>query len=174
MPATAPRWLREVVPWLQTSDLGCHFTALIATLLHLETAFKFDDGNGARLPRGARPDPITSWINKGRVSKTKNIPPVTNVAKYAESFLSWWDELQPEWRTHSGEGRWAFGGDVPYGKSDEWGDLDVPGQNGCLSLVAGLYIWGVCANQPREVREQWEYAVLDITWMLEGLALSMN
>ncbi|KAJ7156611.1 hypothetical protein C8R43DRAFT_883906, partial [Mycena crocata] len=119
------------------------------------------------LPLADRPPPVTKWINNGRVSKTKNIPAVPSVAKYAEGFFLWWDGL-PKWRTRTDDGRWAFGGDVAYGA---W---MYPGQNGCLSVVAGLFIWGVCENQTPALKEEWEYAVLDVTWMLEGLALSMK
>ncbi|KAJ7159880.1 hypothetical protein C8R43DRAFT_881611 [Mycena crocata] len=174
VPENAPNWLREVVHWLLERDLGCHFTALVAALVQLETAFKFDDGNEARLPVGSRPTPVTNWISRGRVSKTQKIPQVANVAKYAEQFMLWWDELQPEWRKRKKDGGWEFGGDVAYGKPDEWGELDVPGQNGCLSVVAGLYIWGTCDNQSADVTARWELAVLDVTWMLEGLTQSMT
>ncbi|KAJ7150034.1 hypothetical protein C8R43DRAFT_887448, partial [Mycena crocata] len=172
-PDKAPAWLQDVVPWLLVKDLGCHFTALVAALVQLETAFKFDDGNGARIPETHRPDALNTWISHGRVSKTKKIPTILSVPKYADQYSLWWDSLQLTWQKRNKNGQWAFGGEVAYGNAAEWGKLDIPGQNGCLSVVSGLYIWGVC-EQPANVREKWDAAVLDATWMLGGLALSME
>ncbi|KAJ7839310.1 hypothetical protein B0H13DRAFT_2366911 [Mycena leptocephala] len=72
------------------------------------------------------------------------------------------------------EGNWLAGGDATYGEDDAWGRLDNPGPNGCLSIVAGLYFWGVHKPQTDDGREQWARAVQDVGWMLEGLAESMK
>ncbi|KAJ7169172.1 hypothetical protein C8R43DRAFT_844169, partial [Mycena crocata] len=142
VPEKAPQWLVDVVPWLLEHELGCHFTSLVVSLVRLETAFAFDDGNGARVPNQHRPDEVTKWISGGRLSKTRKIPHIKNLEKYAKAFFMWWDSLQPKWRSRGRDNEWKFGGDVEYGPADAWGELDVPGQNGCLTLVAALYIWG--------------------------------
>jgi hypothetical protein len=59
-----------------------------------------------------------------------------------------------------------------YGKAGrEWGPLYQWGVNGTLSIVASLYFWGrgVVDGEDALLRE-WEAAVVDVTWMLEGMA----
>jgi hypothetical protein len=126
------------------------------------------------LPTDFRPEPVNKWIKGGRTTKTTKIPPVKNVTKYSEKWYQWWDHLQPDWRVRDREGNWLTGGDTTYGGDNEWGALDKPGPNGCLSVVAGLYIWGVCQDQPDAVKQRWATAVQDVAWMLEGLAESMK
>ncbi|KAJ7711718.1 hypothetical protein B0H16DRAFT_1343518 [Mycena metata] len=173
--ADTPSWLSGSVQQFQAQDLGCHFTALLGALVTLETTFGFDKAIQSSLPRGTkRPQQIQKWISRGR-SKVKKVPAIDDLAAYAKEWTAWWDALQPEWRKRDHRsGQWAMGGDVEYGPDDKWGDLDAPGPNGCLSLVAGLYFWGVCEDQSEEVKTRWTTAVLDVTWMLEGLTRSMD
>ncbi|KAJ7829903.1 hypothetical protein B0H13DRAFT_1655420, partial [Mycena leptocephala] len=154
--------------------LGCHFTSILAALVRLETSFGFDEETYSAVPADHRPKPITTWIKGGRTTKTKKIPAISNVARYADQWYQWWDFLQPDWRRRDRGGNWASGGDAIYGGDNEWGLLDKPGPNGCLSVVAGLYFWGVCKGQPDIVKERWIWAVQDVAWMLEGLAESMK
>ncbi|KAJ7638043.1 hypothetical protein DFH06DRAFT_922956, partial [Mycena polygramma] len=86
-------------------------------------------------------------------------PAVTNVAAYAEEWYGWWGFMQPKWRRRTTDGKWKNGGETQYGGNEEWGVLDRPGPNGCLSVVASLYFWGVCADQPADVRQRWLEAV---------------
>jgi hypothetical protein len=44
------------------------------------------------------------------------------------------------------------------------------GVNGILSLVASLYFWGCAVYEQVELRTQWEQAISDVVWMLEGMA----
>ncbi|KAJ7826750.1 hypothetical protein B0H13DRAFT_1918020 [Mycena leptocephala] len=151
VPDDAPKWLHDCVELLLAQDLGGHFRALVATLIRLETAFGF---NGGR-------------------AKTKKIPAIKNIQKYADEWGKWWGRLQPAWRERDRDGRWRTGGDTLYGPANEWDALDCPGVNGCLSLVASLYFWGACTDQLPLIKERWDSAVQDVTWMLEGLAVSM-
>ncbi|KAJ7846664.1 hypothetical protein B0H13DRAFT_1646557 [Mycena leptocephala] len=173
LPPDAPRWLQGSIQQLQTQDLGCHFTALLAALVTLETKFGFDDEIAGTLPNDHRPSQIKTWIQGGR-SRTKRLPPIRDLEAYIKEWRAWWDFLQPQWRTRDRNGEWAYGGDVQYGQDDEWGHLDALGPNGCLSVVAALYFWGVDAGQTTETKVRWINAVLDVTWVLEGLANSMK
>jgi hypothetical protein len=75
--------------------------------------------------------------------------------------------LQPEWRVRGSDGKWAI--QESYG---EWEDaLLVWGNNGHLTLVASLYFWGLAALKSTTLRSSWEAAVIDVTWILEGIAL---
>jgi hypothetical protein len=49
--------------------------------------------------------------------------------------------------------------------------LLVWGKNGHLTLVASLYFWGCAVLGSRTLHLDWEAAVLDVTWILEGIAL---
>ncbi|KAJ7895676.1 hypothetical protein B0H13DRAFT_2338752 [Mycena leptocephala] len=172
VPDDAPKWLHDCVELLLAQDLGGHFRALVATLIRLETAFGFDVKNDATLSAEGRPVQVHNWIKGGR-AKTKKIPAIKNIQKYADEWGKWWDRLQPAWRERDRDGRWRTGGDTSYGPANEWDALDCPGVNGCLSLVASLYFWGACTDQPPLIKERWDSAVQDVTWMLEGLAVSM-
>ncbi|KAJ7020768.1 hypothetical protein C8F04DRAFT_907597, partial [Mycena alexandri] len=89
-----------------------------------------------------RPQAVSKWIGVGR-TRTNKIPDVADTARYGDEWYAWWDSLQPKWRTRDRTGNWKMGGDTEYGGDEEWGYLDRPGPNGCLSVVAGLYFWGV-------------------------------
>ncbi|KAJ7768830.1 hypothetical protein B0H16DRAFT_1307572, partial [Mycena metata] len=172
MSADAPKWLRENVDWMASVDLGCHFTALLAAFVRAETAFGFDDTTYGKLAVDHRPEEVNKWIKWGRAGRSANIPTIKNVRKFAQDWGQWWEFLQPEWRERQ-EGNWLAGGDAAYGRDDAWGLLDTPGPNGCLSLIAGLFMWGA-AQQDDALKGQWMAAVQDVSWMMEGLAESMN
>ncbi|KAJ7819318.1 hypothetical protein B0H13DRAFT_1661437 [Mycena leptocephala] len=173
VPGDAPSWLADSVAWLQRMDLGCHYTALLAALVRLEGAFGYDQATYGTLPSEGRPVQVHDWIRAGR-ARTKKIPLVIDVERYADEWYGWWDSMQPEWRTRGQDKKWRVGGDTKYGGPEEWGVLDRPGPNGCLSVVASLYFWGVCKDQPIAVQERWREAVEDVSWMLEGLEASMK
>lgn len=80
--------------------------------------------------------------------------------------------MQPEWRERGEGGHWVIGG--AYGPDDQWDPLEAPGPNGCLSVAASLYFWGILLHSHEEKRDQWERAVQDVSWMLEGLAASIK
>ncbi|KAJ7143245.1 hypothetical protein C8R46DRAFT_867539, partial [Mycena filopes] len=153
--------------------LGCHYSSLLEALVRTETAFGFDEETYGQLPLELRPKQVSAWISSGR-ARTKKIPRVEDVGTYASAWEAWWDSLQPGWRVKDREGRWKAGGDTKYGADEEWGYLDRPGPNGCLSVVAGLYFWGVCEGQSVEGKERWGRSVQDVAWMLEGLEASMK
>ncbi|KAJ6447330.1 hypothetical protein C8R47DRAFT_999819, partial [Mycena vitilis] len=166
-------WLDKAIAWLQRKDLGAQYASLLAALVRLEEAFGFDAETYGALPSEDRPDQVQKWIGAGR-TRGQKVPAIANVGKYAEEWYGWWDSMQPEWRRRGADGAWMVGGDTAYGGNEEWGYLDRPGPNGCLSIVASLYFWGVCDNQSAAQRARWQEAVEDVSWMLEGLEMSMK
>ncbi|KAJ7834676.1 hypothetical protein B0H13DRAFT_1446437, partial [Mycena leptocephala] len=160
-----PAWLRDAVALFRTEGLGCHFTSVLAALVRVETAFGFDEQTYGVVPADHQPKAIATWIQGGRTTKTTKIPAIKNVQQYAEEWSRWWDFLQPPWRRRGRDGNLVTGGDATYGGDNEWGSLDKPGPNGCLSLVAGLYFWGVCKDQPDDMKQRWILAVQDVAWM---------
>ncbi|KAJ7712322.1 hypothetical protein B0H16DRAFT_1479514 [Mycena metata] len=63
-------------------------------------------------------------------------------------------------------GRW--GGESP--NLTDWGSLDASGINGYISIAVSLYFWGTLQSHDEGTRAEWERAVEDVTWMLEGLS----
>ncbi|KAJ7695516.1 hypothetical protein B0H16DRAFT_1351008 [Mycena metata] len=172
IPAEAPSWLHKNVEWMQSVDLGVHFSALLGALVKAETAFGFDEETYGYLSTDHRPDQVQQWIKRGRAPKAQSFDKlkIKNVGKFAKEWGAWWDLLQPAWRRRDSL---VAGGDAVYGADDEWDRLDTPGPNGCLSVVAGLFLWGLSDNS-EELRNMWRTAVQDVAWMLEGLAQSMT
>ncbi|KAJ6504324.1 hypothetical protein C8R47DRAFT_968665 [Mycena vitilis] len=173
MRAGAPDWLKKTIAWLGRQDLGHQYTSLLSTLVRLEEAFGLDPDTYGALPSDGRPGQVQKWIGAGRSRMRKN-PVVSDVGQYADEWYAWWDSMQPKWRRRGPDKKWMVGGDAQYGGNQEWGVLDRPGPNGCLSIVAALYFWGVCENQSGAVRARWLEAVEDVSWMLEGLTASMS
>ncbi|KAJ7511244.1 hypothetical protein B0H11DRAFT_2215083 [Mycena galericulata] len=171
LPSNCPVWLSESIAWLMAEDIGCHFSSLLAALVKLETKYGFDEDNRGKLPTAFRPAQVYSWIKGGRGKKTKAPPCINNVDLYAKQWAEWWDSMQPAWRTRDADGHWSVGGS--WGPADQWDPLEAPGPNGCLSVVASLFFWGRAKTQSEELRSQWDRAVQDVVWMLEGLEASI-
>ncbi|KAJ7473863.1 hypothetical protein B0H11DRAFT_2429784 [Mycena galericulata] len=169
LPNDCPAWLSESIAWLTTEDLGCHYSSLLAALVKLETKYGFAEDNRGKLPAALRPAQVHSWIKGGRGKKMKGSPCINDVAAYAKVWNEWWDSLQPPWRTRDSSGHWSIGGSP----GDNWDPLEAPGPNGCLSVAAALCFWGRSKSQSDELREQWDRAVQDVAWMLEGLEASI-
>ncbi|KAJ7622769.1 hypothetical protein DFH06DRAFT_1340640 [Mycena polygramma] len=172
-PTDAPDWLTRTVAWLTKENLGVHYHALLVALIALETKYGFDASNDGRLSNIKRPTQVASWITGGRGTRLKFPPSISNVRKYADEWQEWWDTLQPAWRERDDDGGWKQ--DAVATGDDVWDPLEAPGKNGCLSVVASLYFWGVCnKREDAELVQRWELAVLDVTWMLEQLCASID
>ncbi|KAJ7466771.1 hypothetical protein B0H11DRAFT_1732945, partial [Mycena galericulata] len=169
VPANAPPWLAHAIGYLTDVDLGPHFEALLEAWVQVEVAYGFDTNPLRGLPSAGRPRAIEEWIKSGRGKKNKKRISIGEVEAYRKSWQAWWDSMQPDWRTKDADGRYPAGGD----HGSDWASLDFPGQNGTLSVVAGLFFWGsaryMLTELPVNAQEDWEAAVLDVAWMLEGL-----
>ncbi|KAJ7469883.1 hypothetical protein B0H11DRAFT_1731310 [Mycena galericulata] len=169
MPDGLPLWLRDGLADLTRDELGGSYKALLAALIQLEKAFGFENRANVRLPKQYRPAAVEAWIKGGR-GRSKKVPELSvPVERYATDWQQWWDSLQPAWRVKDSQGRWALGDDAG-GYGADWASLEFPGVNGCLSIVASLYFWGrAVRNDSQNARSQWEAAVEDVAWMLEGM-----
>jgi hypothetical protein len=91
------------------------------------------------------------------------------VPLYKKAWWAWWLAIQPPWHVlECPLVRTAHG--------DNWSSLIAPGANGILSPVASLYWWGKAVlgkeskgSDINGCAEEWGEAVLDVTWMFEGL-----
>ena len=53
---------------------------------------------------------------------------------------------------------------------EDWGLLRVSGENGLLTIVAGIWAWGKAVKEEnRDMRMDWKAAVDDCTFMMNGL-----
>ncbi|KAJ7182625.1 hypothetical protein C8R43DRAFT_1116257 [Mycena crocata] len=176
----APAWLRDSVRVLTCVDLGCHYHSLVEALIRVEHRFGFKTNPTTGIKREGRPDEVSRWISAGRALKRKGAydAEITDLDRYATTWRAWWDSLQPSWRKRAAAGD-SWHRPDEYDKSWAWDELWFPGQNGCLSLVAGLYFWGAAKQALSgdaggggwtvEQRHMWEEAILDTVWMVEGL-----
>ncbi|KAJ7790915.1 hypothetical protein B0H14DRAFT_2396096 [Mycena olivaceomarginata] len=119
-----------------------------------------------RICRGKhRPKQVTAWIGGRRTAR----PDVADPVEYTAQWQMWWDSLQPAWRRRESDGTWSTTGGYGEG-GQEWGPLYQWGVNGILSLVASLYFWGCAVYEQVELQTQWEQAISNVVWMLEGMA----
>ncbi|KAJ7105443.1 hypothetical protein C8R43DRAFT_906590 [Mycena crocata] len=166
-PPKAAAWFSDAHTQMTAVDLGYHFNALVAAWTRVEAASKFKAGP-TNLPKPGRPTQVSAWIGGGRSARSGKTK-VTKVETFEKEWAVWWDSLQPSWRKRDTDGTWSVvGGYGSDGK--EWGDLTQWGVNGTLSLVAGLYFWGCAVQDQPTLHNRWEAAVLDVGWMLEGMA----
>ncbi|KAJ6495707.1 hypothetical protein DFH06DRAFT_1019143, partial [Mycena polygramma] len=170
-PPKVPEWLKHALVFLTEVPLGPHFEALLQAWLQAEVAHGFDENPQKGIPKTGRPEVLDEWIRAGRWLKGKKRADfeIKDLTNFAKVWSSWWDSIQPAWRVKEADGRYALGGE--YG--DDWGVLAIPGQNGMLTVVSALYFWGssrrTLLTMPAGAQEDWETAVLDVAWMLEGL-----
>ncbi|KAJ6525533.1 hypothetical protein DFH09DRAFT_936608, partial [Mycena vulgaris] len=144
-----------------------------------ETRFGFAENPKTGVSSDSRPGELQEWVRSGHGLRSKKgfDPRILDLAGYAKRWGAWWD-LQPEWRKRGDDRAWVSGGE--YDKKWEWDCLAFPGQNGCLSIVAGLFFWGssryaVGATNGWTVARlaEWDGAVQDVVWMMEGLEQSL-
>ncbi|KAJ6465535.1 hypothetical protein C8R47DRAFT_991445 [Mycena vitilis] len=171
-PEDAAPWFVKARKEMVSSDLGCHFHALIAAWTRIEYASCFQNGP-TNLSYKGRPKQVGAWVANGRVvngRKRKADVDVPDAGAYALEWQSWWDSLQPKWRKRAKDGRWSMEGRYD---GQDWGPLYHWGVNGILNVVASLCFWGRCvaANQIESDLRAWEVAVDDVTWMVEGMAV---
>ncbi|KAJ7652316.1 hypothetical protein B0H17DRAFT_1214982 [Mycena rosella] len=170
-PPSAPPWFVDGRAVLSKQDLGCHFDALIAAWTRIEYASRFEHGP-TNLSSKGRPAQLGIWI-AGGWGRRGSLPVISDVALFAEKWGLWWTSLQPGWREKGRDGKWSSGGEYGEGGKD-WGPLYQWGVNGTLTLLAGLYFWGCALKAGVHDSEvgmgEWEDAVADVTWMLEGMA----
>jgi hypothetical protein len=95
---------------------------------------------------------------------TNRQPIIQDIEIFVDSFLKWWDEINPPWRTRVNN-RLKPGGAGP------WVSLHKPGQNGFLSVLQCLSWWRGLVGT--EGTEDWDSAVEDVLWVLHGVLDSL-
>ncbi|KAJ6452135.1 hypothetical protein C8R47DRAFT_1229557 [Mycena vitilis] len=165
-PPNAQAWFAHARAQLIGVDLGPHFHAALAAWTRIEAACGFAVPPH-KLSAKERPDIIQKWINGARGAKQR-VPPITDPVAFAASWWRWWGLLQPAWRTTDNDGKWV----ISESYDGEWDDKLLHwGPNGLLSVVAALYFWGCAVTDSPRLKDEWETAVQDASWILEGLAI---
>ncbi|KAJ7856843.1 hypothetical protein B0H14DRAFT_2257617, partial [Mycena olivaceomarginata] len=161
-PEQAPDWFINAYREVTRTNLGAHFNAAVAAWMRIEAASKFQNPKEALSSKG-RPKIIADWIGGGQGQKQAALV-VKNGKKFGKEWWKWWDGLQPEWRLRREDGLGLTGENSGEG---EWGDTQLIywGQNGTLSIVAGLFFWGLAVMNDSELRGEWEITVNDTVWI---------
>lgn len=107
-------------------------------------------GAGGFLTSKHRPAAVGQWLKRARTADWW--PQSLDSSRYALEFGHWWVAMQPAWRIKDGKV-------VDELVEGEWGDLRVSGINGVLSVVAGLFFWGLHAHHTPPHKQQWLAAV---------------
>lgn len=166
-PENAVPWFQDIFPVINDTSLGKSYEKLLWSYMALEAGYGWQTGS-THLSAKGRPQKITAWINNGRKSFVLESG---NCEAFAEQWWKWWLMLQPKWRGVDPINplRPLPVGETTFG--DKWGLLKVPGKNGLLTVVAGIWAWGIaCAQRnDRKVTKDWESAVQDCTFMVNGL-----
>ncbi|KAJ7697300.1 hypothetical protein B0H16DRAFT_1706246 [Mycena metata] len=170
-PAGAASWFRSVYRQISIEDLGDSFNALLEVFVKLERGYRWQQAP-EQLPVDGRLVPITKWVASGCGGRGKGgIMGQGCGPELGETARS----LQPAWRQQE------IGHETRFVRSsypaatrkskNNWETLRQPGQNGILSLVAGLYWWGKKAKkeEKQDNLESWAEAVRDLMWMINGL-----
>ncbi|RDB26978.1 hypothetical protein Hypma_005040 [Hypsizygus marmoreus] len=158
-------------------DLGPAYTQLLIFLVRLEIKIATHGKSKVKfLDRTFRPNEIKEWINQGR-GRNNRVVVIDNVNEFAEQWWAWWTILQPKWRAKDNNGRPVAA--IPDKTiSEDWRCLRVPGGNGLICVVAGLYWWGRKLEEAKidtkANKENWNAAVNDCLWVLQRVMSSFD
>ncbi|THU86881.1 hypothetical protein K435DRAFT_563020, partial [Dendrothele bispora CBS 962.96] len=85
-----------------------------------------------------RPGAVGDWIARARNPDWR--PPAKDEIHYRQQFKTWYNAIQPDWRTlEDSEGyKWIR---ADSDGTRDWSDLSRSGQNGVMNVVAALFFW---------------------------------
>ncbi|KAF8157394.1 hypothetical protein BJ912DRAFT_1070409 [Pholiota molesta] len=138
-------------------------------LLYLFYRFEKANPPTGNIPNTSRPDEVVTWIR----SKRKNSAPnIVDIEAFAESYLTWWLSLQPEWRTGNSD----VGGFksiesvslmVEAPGDEEWQILCKGGSAGIYTVVVALSWWLLKEGLSARVL----MALEDIKWVVGEMVI---
>ena len=95
--------------------------------------------------------------------KLKNVPMITNIDGYVESWKKWWSSLQPAWRKDN------FSRNVP-SDGEKWLELCKGGNNGFVLIILTLAWWRRNAGASDECTAQMK----DVAWVCQEMVRSLE
>ncbi|KAJ7061577.1 hypothetical protein C8F01DRAFT_987054 [Mycena amicta] len=160
----APQWFRLLYELVTEIPLGHEFTSAVNAWIRMEEA-SFTS-HPEPLPARSIPAALSTWLKKSK--RSRRLTPA-KLAPFVAAWTSWWDGLQPVWRRRGLGGTWRI--ETEYGgEGKQWGDLFTWGEGGVGVIIAGLYLWG-CSVESDDGQAVWRAAVVDVAWILEGMAI---
>lgn len=154
-----PEWFELGISFLREEDLGEDWKALLEFWSTYERKNHFKEIR--RLKTQHRPAILKEWIQQSRPNLSMWTPVISDVAQYEKDFLTWWRALQPAWRL-------AKNGNLTRSDGD-WEPLNRPGVNGLLTVLAGLFYWGLTVQKKRAAFRNWSHAVKDVIFVMKKL-----
>jgi len=149
---------------MEAEALGSGWSSLVQAWLAFER--KEHQQTPSILNSTHRPQVIRDWIQRARSVSYRLV--IASTADFEKAYMSWWKELQPEWRVSSS-------GHIVYSKVDgDWGGMRTAGRNGLLSVVAALFFWGVALKKTKTVPHDdkgWKVGTEDCLRVLNGLTV---
>jgi hypothetical protein len=158
-PSTSSRadsWFSIYQQMFLEKYLGKEWKTLVSTWVTFEEHARDAGLEVRRLPARGRPMAVGDWISQGRNMTWR--PDISNfkLKNYKHEFNGWWELLQPAGRTHASKD------DVDSTLTQgDWDCLRAPGVNGVMSVVAGLFFWGLVAEGKVAHHKAWLAALQD-------------
>ena len=160
--ASDPPWLTSAISMLEAEELGGSWSSLVRAWLAFER--KESQQASSILNSTNRPQIIRDWIQRARSVSYR--PSIASTLDFERVYMSWWKELQPDWRMSSS-------GKIVYSKLDgDWGGMRTAGRNGLLSVVAALFFWGVALKKTQKTPYEdkgWKVGTDDCLRVLDSL-----
>ena len=108
-----------------------------------------------------RPQEVIEWGRRLRTSVSA--PPVTDIQKFLGSWVIWWGNCQPKWRSTES---WPFSRDNPEGK--DWSRLNITGPHGLFAVMMSTS-WLAASADLDPHRASFDAAIADLHWVIENL-----
>ncbi|RDB29933.1 hypothetical protein Hypma_014056 [Hypsizygus marmoreus] len=158
-------------------DLGPAYMQLLIFLVRLEIA-THGKSREKFLDRTFRPKEIKEWIHQGRGRNNRTLI-IDNVSEFAEQWWAWWTILQPKWLAEAKDKHGRSVAAAPLDATyEDWRRMCVPGGNGLICVVAGLYWWGRKLEHAKvntkANKENWNKAISDCLWVLQRIVSSFD
>ncbi|KAJ8463231.1 hypothetical protein ONZ45_g17656 [Pleurotus djamor] len=183
-----PEWIRTFyAPLLNLDKMPAEWRTLLATYVRLEKQSGFENplgsGTAHSLPSDHRPEEVRWWVKCGRNREVT----ITDINVFCSEWWAWWKGMQPVWRNVAESDEQVTATHRVHSKNvsehpDAWTELDKPGQNGFLSIVASLGWWAVEVHSANRNRlcwtlvvpqgTEWTSAVYDVIWVMQRLHAS--
>jgi hypothetical protein len=111
-----------------------------------------------RLGFRARPSEVGDWLRN-----RKSMPSIANIDEFHESWVKWWKDCQPRWRS---VGTWPYPHDDA--RDMDWERLNATGPHGLFALIISAS-WWVSLMESDDSRAAYAAAIDDLHWALENL-----
>jgi hypothetical protein len=145
-------WFANYQQMFLKKDLGKEWRDLVLAWVAFEEQARNTGLKARVIPASGRPEVVSMWIARKRSTTWE--PDISNLKHYADAFNGWWKYLQPSWRISNDRAN-------KMSTEGDWNCLRAPGVNGIMSVVAGLFYWGLASEGKGAHRKAWLDAIQD-------------